>query len=223
MALRGHVCADILVAQQPWPFQSNPPKLQGSLNSNNQNHDDNNYLNAMNALREFGHWIYNHTATEQSDLILILTGDDLCLDHHHPRTTNTSKQYESCSYSSVKGQSVVGGACRHRDHRQHRALNLAIVEDYGLKMDGLHTMAHELGHLLGAVHDGEWPLATIGGPGGANCRDGSPLIMSRDHPNNHQQLQTEWSKCTLEQFQHFFSTPQSICLFNEPTNKQIIS
>ncbi|KAH7646841.1 hypothetical protein DERF_008130 [Dermatophagoides farinae] len=204
----------ILVAEQPWPFESIRPQLKGSLASNNKT-ANRPYLNALHALRAFGHWIYNHTADVQSDLILILTGHDLCLDDDHDD--------HSCSYSSVKGQAIVGGACRHHHHHERRrALNLAIVEDNDLKMvDGLHAMAHEVAHLFGAVHDGEWPLTTIGGPGGTNCRDDDSFVMSMDHGSivdpTTNQLRTEWSKCTLEQFQHFFSKPHSICLFNEPT------
>lgn len=207
----------ILVAEQPWSFQLIRPKLTGSLLNRNKT---DNLVNAMNALQKFGQWIYNHSDNVQSDLILILTGDDLCLDNNdddNNQNNRTKHLYESCSYSSVKGQAIVGGACLHH-HHNNLSLNLAIVEDYGLKMDGLHAMAHELGHLLGAVHDGEWPISTIAGPGGTNCRDKLSSIMNIDHSTIKQYNQ--WSKCTLEQFEHFFTQPQSICLFNEPHSNQ---
>ena len=55
--------------------------------------------------------------------------------------------------------------------------SVAIVEDTG-GFSGIIVAAHELGHLLGAVHDGSPPPSYLGGPGAVKCRWEDGYIMS---------------------------------------------
>ena len=53
--------------------------------------------------------------------------------------------------------------------RLEKVNSVAIVEDTG-GFSGIIVAAHELGHLLGAVHDGSPPPSYLGGPGAVKCR-----------------------------------------------------
>lgn len=195
----------IIIAREPFAFQKVQPHLEGQLAKAGESES---FLNALNGLDNFGRWIYDENIN--SDLILILTGQNLCLENGSKK--NKTRTYNYCSYSTIKGQTIVGGACHKRDKKLRQALNLALVEDYYL--DGLHASAHELAHLLGVVHDGEWPIGNLLGPGGRNCLDqhGQGYIMNIDH----RQRKIKWSQCSIDQLEHFFHQPRAICLLNEP-------
>lgn len=195
----------IIIAREPFSFQKVQPHLEGQLAKAGEFES---FLNALNGLDNFGHWIYDENIN--SDLILILTGQNLCLENDSKN--NKTRTHNYCSYSTIKGQTIVGGACHQRDKKLRQALNLALVEDYYL--DGLHASAHELAHLLGVVHDGEWPIGNLLGPGGRNCLDqhGEGYIMNIDH----RQRKIKWSQCAMEQLEHFFHQPRAICLLNQP-------
>ena len=76
---------------------------------------------------------------------------------------------------------------------------MAIVEDTG-GFSGIIVAAHELGHLLGAVHDGSPPPSYLGGPGAVKCRWEDGYIMS---DLRHTSKGFKWSICTVLQFHHF--------------------
>ena len=77
--------------------------------------------------------------------------------------------------------------------------SVAIVEDTG-GFSGIIVAAHELGHLLGAVHDGSPPPSYLGGPGAVKCRWEDGYIMS---DLRHTSKGFKWSICTVLQFHHF--------------------
>lgn len=197
---------DIVIATNPFPFQYQQPFVSEELNQRRKSKRP--LLNAFNAIVDFGFTFYQQKLSN-SDIILVITGDDLCL-------SNGYKQYNYCSYSTVKGHSFVGGACRQDDFKK-RKINLAIVEDNGL-FDGVLVAAHEIGHLLGSVHDGEWPLNGILGPGGRGCATNIGYLMSGINSKFSSKKNNTflWSVCSVEQFQYFMRLPQSTCLYNRP-------
>ncbi|CAB4064816.1 unnamed protein product [Lepeophtheirus salmonis] len=84
-------------------------------------------------------------------------------------------------------KSQYGGDC-------NRGTAVAIVEDTG-GFSGIIVAAHELGHLLGAVHDGSPPPLYLGGPGARKCRwsdgfhhDGETATCMYNSPHSDESL-----------------------------------
>merc|ERR1719278_498858 len=77
---------------------------------------------------------------------------------------------------STAGYAYVGGACV-RNTRLSKISSVALVEDSGA-YSGVVVAAHEIGHLLGAVHDGDAPPSYLRGPGAKSCPWSEGYIMS---------------------------------------------
>ena len=110
------------------------------------------------------------------------------------RRTN---RFGECNRGTA-GFAYVGGACVV-NKRLEKVNSVAIVEDTG-GFSGIIVVAHELGHLLGAVHDGSPPPSYLGGPGARKCRWEDGFIMS---DLRHTSKGFRWSHCTIKQFHHF--------------------
>merc|ERR1719400_548331 len=82
---------------------------------------------------------------------------------------------------------------------------------------GIIVAAHELGHLLGAVHDGSPPPSYLGGPGAVKCSWEDGFIMS---DLRHTSKGFKWSLCTVRQFQHFLNGETAICMYNSPHEEE---
>lgn len=206
---------NIFIADQPFDFQLNSTVFKNGDKKKS-------YLNAMKAVHEFGHFFYHqrHFFTE-SDIVLVVTGQDLCLNS----VKSSTGKYDSCSYSTIRGQSFVGGACR-KDDAKEKNINVAVVEDSGF-FDGVRIAAHEISHLLGALHDGQWPISGILGPGGRGCPANSGYLMSKHgvsyKPSNKpvDPNLVNWSLCSVEQFEYYFNLPNAMCLFNKPNDDEL--
>ncbi|XP_077494924.1 venom metalloproteinase antarease-like TtrivMP_A [Amblyomma americanum] len=86
---------------------------------------------------------------------------------------------------------------------------VALGEDKAWEFSGMHTLTHEIAHILGAVHDGEGPDVNVPGhPGAANCPWRRGNIMSYVNKGAaHQQF----SKCTLQQIGHVMRRAGEVC------------
>eukprot|EP00092_Neocalanus_flemingeri_P005526 GFUD01005956.1.p1 GENE.GFUD01005956.1~~GFUD01005956.1.p1 ORF type:complete len:489 (-),score=121.51 GFUD01005956.1:182-1648(-) len=133
------------------------------------------------------------------DLVVALTALDMC-----------TMEGSSCKKNTA-GYAYVGGACDPINWLQ-KSNSVAIVEDNG-GYSGVVIAAHEVAHLLGAVHDGDSPLPSIGGPGASSCSWSNGYIMGN---NRRTERGLRWSKCTKNQLTHFLSTPTASCLYNTP-------
>ncbi|KAJ8688256.1 hypothetical protein QAD02_024051 [Eretmocerus hayati] len=109
--------------------------------------------------------------------------------------------------TSIGGLAHIGQACRIDDE-----YNGALVRDLGV-FDGLIPAAHEIGHLIGAYHDGD---QVQGFKEVCNWDDG--FIMSYEIKNkNH----FHWSKCSKMQINTFLRSETASCLKNRPVVKAL--
>ncbi|KZS15165.1 putative A disintegrin and metalloproteinase with thrombospondin motifs 3 [Daphnia magna] len=111
----------------------------------------------------------------------------------------------------------VGGACVV-NKRLEKVNSVAIVEDTG-GFSGIIVAAHEVGHLLGSVHDGSPPPSYLGGPGAQRCRWEDGYIMS---DLRHTDRGFKWSSCSIAQFDHFLNGETATCLFNSPHEDAVL-
>ena len=112
---------------------------------------------------------------------------------------------------------TLGGACI-RNKRLRKINSVAIVEDSGGYF-GVVTTAHEIGHLLGAVHDGDSAPSYLKGPGAKKCSWSQGFIMSDNRRTSKGLL---WSSCSINQMRHFLKTKTASCLANYPRLVSII-
>ena len=134
-------------------------------------------------------------------MVLTLTGLDLTRKKGGRVTTATS------------GFAYVGGACV-RNSYLGKISSVALVEDSG-GYSGVVVTAHEIGHLLGAVHDGDPSPSYLRGPGAKSCPWSDGYIMSDLRRTSRGQA---WSQCSVKQIKYFLSTSTAQCLYNAPAS-----
>ncbi|CAG0913235.1 unnamed protein product [Notodromas monacha] len=145
-------------------------------------------IDSADALTEMGKYLFVERRLPTYDIAVVITRLDMCRrkDQHSPCNRGTA------------GFAYVGGACVV-NKRLEKVNSVAIVEDTG-GFSGIIVAAHEIGHLLGAVHDGTPPPSYLGGPGATKCRWEDGYIMS---DLRHTETGFQWSPCSIEQFHHF--------------------
>ncbi|GAB6022181.1 hypothetical protein CHUAL_006316 [Chamberlinius hualienensis] len=138
------------------------------------------------------------------------------LEHTNTKYKNTIELFTMVIDGVVifyinRGFAYVGGACVV-NKRLEKVNSVAIIEDTG-GFSGIIVAAHEVGHLLGAVHDGSPPPSYLGGPGAEHCRWEDGYIMS---DLRHTERGFKWSICSVQQFKHFLNGDTAKCLYNIP-------
>ncbi|XP_064490101.1 venom metalloproteinase BumaMPs1-like [Ornithodoros turicata] len=124
------------------------------------------------------------------DLVVVVTGRDLVRVH------------DNGEYSKAEaGRAYVGKVCDER-------YKVGMAEDFPHTYDGVHTFAHEVGHLMGCYHDG-YPSPTPGRPGGENCSASERLIMS---PYSSSSDVVRFSYCCALQVWHVYHQDSKDCL-----------
>ena len=115
---------------------------------------------------------------------------------------------------ATAGYAYVGGACVRNVYLK-KISSVALVEDSG-GYSGVIVTAHEIGHLLGAVHDGDSSPSYLRGPGAKSCPWSQGFIMSDLRRTARGQL---WSDCSVKQIRHFLKTTTASCLHNPPRHQ----
>jgi len=115
-------------------------------------------IDAASALTDMGKYLFLERRLPVYDIAVAITKLDMC---------RRKTRHGDCNRGTA-GFAYVGGACVV-NKRLEKVNSVAIVEDTG-GFSGIIVAAHELGHLLGAVHDGSPPPSYLGGPGAVKCR-----------------------------------------------------
>ncbi|XP_054720921.1 A disintegrin and metalloproteinase with thrombospondin motifs like [Uloborus diversus] len=165
-------------------------------------------MDAAAALTDMGKYLYLEDRLPAYDMAVVMTKLDMC-----------RKQVGAgrCSRGTA-GFAYVGGACVV-NKRLEKVNSVAIIEDSG-GFSGIIVAAHEVGHLLGCVHDGSPPPSYLGGPGASHCPWEDGFIMS---DLRHTDRGFRWSTCSLQQFKHFLSGETASCLYNYPDDNKLLA
>jgi len=162
-------------------------------------------IDAASALTDMGKYLFLERRLPVYDIAVAITKLDMC---------RRKTRYGDCNRGTA-GFAYVGGACVV-NKRLEKVNSVAIVEDTG-GFSGIIVAAHELGHLLGAVHDGSPPPSYLGGPGAVKCRWEDGYIMS---DLRHTSKGFKWSICTVLQFHHFLNGETATCMYNSPHEEE---
>ncbi|KAH9498027.1 hypothetical protein DERF_013954 [Dermatophagoides farinae] len=164
-------------------------------------------VDAAGALTDMGKYLYREDRLPTYDMAVVITKLDMC-----------RRRYEGgrCNRGTA-GFAYVGGACVV-NKRLEKVNSVAIIEDSG-GYSGIIVAAHEVGHLLGCVHDGSPPPSYLGGPGATRCPWEDGFIMS---DLRHTERGFRWSTCSVEQFKHFLNGETATCLYNFPHENQLL-
>ncbi|XP_054090940.1 uncharacterized protein LOC105218881 isoform X2 [Zeugodacus cucurbitae] len=157
-------------------------------------------IDSAAALTDMGKYLFRERRLPVYDIAVAITKYDMCRRRKGGRCTK-----------GTAGFAYVGGACVV-NKRLEKVNSVAIIEDTG-GFSGIIVAAHEVGHLLGAVHDGSPPPSYLGGPGAQRCRWEDGYIMS---DLRHTERGFRWSPCTIQSFHHFLNGDTATCLHNAP-------
>ncbi|KAF8792860.1 Metalloprotease mig-17 like protein [Argiope bruennichi] len=153
-------------------------------------------VDAAGALTDMGKYLYREHRLPTYDLAVVITKLDMCRRRFPGGRCNRG----------TAGFAYVGGACVV-NKRLEKVNSVAIIEDSG-GFSGIIVAAHEIGHLLGCVHDGSPPPSYLGGPGATHCPWEDGFIMS---DLRHTERGFKWSSCSVEQFKHFLNGETATC------------
>nr|XP_034189867.1 A disintegrin and metalloproteinase with thrombospondin motifs 1 isoform X1 [Osmia lignaria]XP_034189868.1 A disintegrin and metalloproteinase with thrombospondin motifs 1 isoform X1 [Osmia lignaria]XP_034189869.1 A disintegrin and metalloproteinase with thrombospondin motifs 1 isoform X1 [Osmia lignaria]XP_034189870.1 A disintegrin and metalloproteinase with thrombospondin motifs 1 isoform X1 [Osmia lignaria]XP_034189871.1 A disintegrin and metalloproteinase with thrombospondin motifs 1 iso len=158
-------------------------------------------IDSAAALTDMGKYLFRERRLPVYDIAVAVTKLDMC-----------RRQYANdvCNRGTA-GFAYVGGACVV-NKRLEKVNSVAIIEDTG-GFSGIIVAAHEVGHLLGAVHDGSPPPSYLGGPGAEKCYWEDGYIMS---DLRHTEKGFKWSHCSVSSFHHFLNGDTATCLYNAP-------
>ncbi|XP_066999385.2 A disintegrin and metalloproteinase with thrombospondin motifs like isoform X2 [Anabrus simplex] len=157
-------------------------------------------IDSAAALTDMGKYLFRERRLPVYDIAVAVTKYDMCRRRKGGRCTK-----------GTAGFAYVGGACVV-NKRLEKVNSVAIIEDTG-GFSGIIVGAHEVGHLLGAVHDGSPPPSYLGGPGAEKCRWEDGYIMS---DLRHTEKGFRWSSCSVASFHHFLNGDTATCLYNSP-------
>ncbi|RUS75513.1 hypothetical protein EGW08_016730 [Elysia chlorotica] len=154
-------------------------------------------VKVASVLEDFRAYVSEHYESNPQmpdhDIAVLLTGEDLC------------KEKPDGTWSkSSRGIAFVQGACISSRRFRNQTYDVGVAE-VGRSYRGVLTTAHEVGHLLGAFHDGE--------KNSQACPLNSGHLMSRAWSEPY--LYNRFSQCSRQNFRNFMqNTWYSDCLLS---------
>ncbi|XP_064487908.1 A disintegrin and metalloproteinase with thrombospondin motifs like [Ornithodoros turicata] len=166
--------------------------------------DSDNLMDSYDSLFNLaGYAVARKDAFSSYDLVVLVTGRDLVSVYSDGRFS-----------SGTAGRAFVGKVCDER-------YKVGAVEDLPPTYDGVHTFVHEVGHLMGCVHDGARADSSITNhPGAENCPGAEKFIMSTSVAFN---SQDKFSYCCGQQIHVVYHLEATACLKRETTSSIINS
>ncbi|XP_045438216.1 LOW QUALITY PROTEIN: A disintegrin and metalloproteinase with thrombospondin motifs 7 [Pipistrellus kuhlii] len=148
---------------------------------------------AHSTLSTFCEWQKRLNMEEDShplhhDMAVLITRKDLCTSRNQPCET--------------LGLAHVGGICQPH-------LSCSITEDTGLPT--AYTMAHEIGHSLGILHDGA----------GNQCHPQAPQLYIMSPQLLYNSMPLNWSQCSRDYITRFLDRGFGACLDDPPAQDVI--
>ncbi|XP_049524858.1 uncharacterized protein LOC119455604 [Dermacentor silvarum] len=148
-------------------------------------------------LTDLNSYVKRDSMFEKDDIVMLFTGLDLAMSY------GTGKPLGQ----SIVGLAKVGTACG--DYKA------AIVEDIPRTFSSVLTVAHEIGHLVGSVHDGFPNEHSSVDP--RTCPMGEKKIMA---PTMGRKMWQAFSYCSTVQVAQFVMSSKGNCLKINSTSKE---